>query len=302
MIDSVAHLSNYYLDDIKLEYALMYYKVPYDVEKINLSYNELIRPELSLFEIYERLKEINLSNNKIVEINLSPLDFHPNLEKLDLSYNKIKVLDITPLIKARKFCYLRYDEYTLLQASIHFKYYLENEKETFGADCGNGLDELTDTPDRIQWVDNNDPLITDLMLGVGIQIEELENRFKCRRRGIPAILRHYYGYYIKNLNIIMRDNYFFTRKKPDGICHLCGGKITEKYFQCSECAKFYCMTDFLEKEEKLKRGSCYECKSKVFLFPFKCQTCSLDFTNITDFDMIAQQCPLCQGHLGTKHS
>ncbi|MHA1228508.1 MAG: hypothetical protein ACTSPV_17405 [Candidatus Hodarchaeales archaeon] len=137
--------------------------------------------------------------------------------------------------------------------------------------------------------------LKDLKEGKALSIESLAKTIGINELDIPrSMKKELSSRAIVDKAIVLRsDMLLIVPIPPRNIsCQVCMSEITDRnYFQCNKCQRFVCLNDFLDLKT-LGREVCPNCSGELFIFPFTCPACGLDFSSVSELEH-KSGCPLC---------
>jgi len=138
--------------------------------------------------------------------------------------------------------------------------------------------------------------IHDLKTGKAILLTTLVSYLKCKELNLPSKLKELIGEAQDPYSLIFRSGFILLEPSPPSkaSCQLCGGGYIEEtpFMQCMDCNRYVCTPHYLDLKA-VGSEKCPNCGGRLFLFPFSCDGCKLDFNSTQDLGSKIDRCSLC---------
>ncbi|MFX0085762.1 MAG: hypothetical protein ACFFAU_08810, partial [Candidatus Hodarchaeota archaeon] len=137
--------------------------------------------------------------------------------------------------------------------------------------------------------------INDLEIGKAIPIDLLAKELDQNPLAIPKIVKNELIRKNKSDKMITMQSRILLLESlpPQGTnCQVCMTDLVDNhYYQCKQCKRYVCIHDFVDLEN-VGKSDCPNCTGELFIFPFTCTACKLDFTSVKELSS-QNRCPLC---------
>ena len=137
--------------------------------------------------------------------------------------------------------------------------------------------------------------LQDLLRKRAVPFDTLKDELQCSSLELPNQIKHDLGQNITGFSLVYRSGMISLENIPPSgtMCQVCTGSLDGKlYFQCESCLRYVCLPHFVDLKE-LNEETCPNCDGRLFIFPFTCKGCNLDYNRILDMESNMENCKHC---------